>query len=195
MPPRLAAEQAQPTPKPASRPGIDKVPPRQPEAPRQPPSIIDEEPEALRIPDEEPEEIPVAEAAESDGEAYSDEPALPLEIENCVAELNAFCQQLEADRRAVEEDVRQLEQRGNAGAALAERDRASLSGEQAQLNLLREELRLELERLQRADESKSRWNKKTAHGTERKPAAEAPKKDAPEKARGSFLGLRRWLGK
>jgi hypothetical protein len=147
------------------------------------------------IPDDEPEEIPVAEAAESDGEAYSDEPALPLEIENCVAELNAFCRQLEADRRAIEEDVRQLEQRGNAGAALAERDRASLSGEQAQLNLLREEIRLELERLQRADESKGRWNKKTAQGTERKPAAEAANKEAPEKARGSFLGLRRWLGK
>jgi hypothetical protein len=44
--------------------------------------------------------------------------------------------------------------------------------------------------LQRADEAKGRWNKKTAHGTERKPAAEAEKKP-----RGTFLGLRRWLGK
>jgi len=82
--------------------------------------------------------------------------AKALDFENYEAELNDFRQQLESDRRELDEQLELLAQRKadlNDASRNAEvemsRERAMLSRERVQLDRMRDEIRMEMERIQR----------------------------------------------
>ncbi|MBL8798287.1 MAG: hypothetical protein JNM56_30615, partial [Planctomycetia bacterium] len=111
----------------------------------------------------------------------------PIDFENGALVLETVRGMIRADRQCLNEDLLKIQMRAG-GALPVTREKALLAERRVQLELLREEIRRDLDRL----------NQETA---DREPQA-APSKNAksegakpgPTKTRGTFMGLRRWLG-
>jgi hypothetical protein len=137
------------------------------------------------------EEIPVEVAAIAPAEDLDGTGA--FDLDSCEEHLGEFRKLLQADRHAAEEDLRHLQtHRGNESPATPQR--APLARELGQLNQLRQEIHLELDRLQRERPGVVPDVEDMPEPTTKKAAKKQPTPTAPTtKPRGTFLGLRRWL--
>jgi hypothetical protein len=148
-----------------------------------------EEPAAIK--EEEPESEALEPAAIGSVTVKADEFSGPLDFENGALVLESVRGLIRADRRRVEEELLVLQARkgspsGPAPAAAVEK--APLSDRRAQLERLRDEMREDLARL--AQEAAAREPQRPPQQSA-KPQANKP---GPTKTRGTFMGLRRWLG-
>lgn len=164
-----------------------------------------EEADAER-PEAEPAEVeePAAIEAEAEPESEELEPAPvgsvtvkadefsgPLDFENGALVLESVRGLIRADRRRVEEELLVLQARKGSPSGprpMGAVEKAPLSDRRAQLERLRDEMREDLARL--AQEAAAREPQRPPQQSA-KPQANKP---GPTKTRGTFMGLRRWLG-
>jgi len=106
-----------------------------------------------------------------------------LDIDRCAAALAEFCEQVEADRQAVEKDTEQLQQRKIDPENLAVHEAAPLVDERAMLDRIREEIQREMNRLQQHNGSKQQRPRSVVA------------QPLPAKTRGTLHGLRKWFGR
>jgi len=165
---------------------VEEVAAEQPEA--EPAEV--EEPAAAEA-EEEPESEALQPAAVGSVTVKADEFSGPLDFENGALVLESVRGLIRADRRRVEEELLVLQARkGNpsAPAPPAAVEKAPLSDRRAQLERLRGEMREDLARLAREAAARE-----PQHAPQQ-PAKPQASKPGPTKTRGTFMGLRRWLG-
>lgn len=118
--------------------------------------------------------------------ASAEEFAGPLDFDNGALVLQSVRGLIRADRQRVDEDLLKLRSHKgdqSADSLAASLERAPLTDRRRQLEQLRDVIRQDLERLTQA-----------AAAREPQRAPQQPAKPAPTKTRGTFMGLRRWLG-
>ena len=124
-------------------------------------------------------EIPVAAVADDFDPVF----------DNCLSHLGEFRQLVEADRRRLDEDLRRSPRTGGSNHGQTAADPAPLAEGLTQLERLREGILDEIEMLQHNERSRAR-----ARAAQAPDSGAASKKPAPpQKSRGTFPGLRRWL--